>query len=158
MRTVYYSLYLPVTFKTLIYCDLFNTVSCLNFLGHLSIAASTSIGAWFIEESVVSSSVFNLGFFHCWASEWWEKGRHYICGLTCRVTRRRGGFLGGDLCFLMSLWLFQLLSNFVLIFANKFTCNQKKWRLLYGNFKPVPVICVMEIPKVFRVFAQHFIW
>ena len=63
MRAVSCLLYLPVTFKTLISCNLFNTVSCLNVFGHLFIVVSTCMGTLFVEESIVSLPIFNLEFF-----------------------------------------------------------------------------------------------
>ena len=47
---------------TLISYDLFNTISCLNFVGDLFISVSICIGACFVEESTDSLPIFNLRF------------------------------------------------------------------------------------------------
>ena len=62
MITVSCLLYLPAIFMTLISYDLFNTISCLNFVGDLFISVSICIGACFVEESTDSLPIFNLRF------------------------------------------------------------------------------------------------
>ena len=66
-------LYLHVTFSIRSSSDLFNTVSCYKCFGNWLIALSTCVKACFVEESVDSLPVFNLGFcsvtFDFWSVE-----------------------------------------------------------------------------------------
>ena len=66
-------LYLHVTFSVRNSSNLFNTVSCYKCFGHWFIALSTYVEASFVEESIDSLPVFNLGFcsvtFDFWSVE-----------------------------------------------------------------------------------------
>ena len=54
-------LYLHVTFSIRNSPDLFNTVSCYKCFGYWVIALSTCVVACFVEQSIDSLPVFNLG-------------------------------------------------------------------------------------------------
>lgn len=63
-------LYLLVTYETWSFCDIFNAVSCLYFLGTDFLAVSTCIDACFLEESINYFPTFNLGFRSLLSSKW----------------------------------------------------------------------------------------
>ena len=110
---------------------LFNTVSCYKCFGHCFVALSTCAEACFVEESIDSFPVFNLGFclvkFDFWSMESLEEEGDFCI------------FVRECLLLLMSFWLYLY---FVLIFGKKFSCNQEIWALVYDEFVSVSAICV----------------
>ena len=75
-------LYLHVTFSIRSSSDIFNTVSCYKYFGNWLIALSTCVEACFVEESVDSLPVFNLGFcsvtFVFWSVESLEEEEDFL--------------------------------------------------------------------------------
>ena len=145
---------LPVTFKTLISCDLFNTVSCLNFVGHLFIAVSTCIEACFVEESIYFLPIFSLGFCPLLSFSVGKDDEKVIITFdfgSMESLEEEGDFLGVICTF--SCAFDCTLVNFVLVFGKRFPCNRGKWGLFYGDFIRDSAIFMTEILKVFRGFA-----
>ena len=142
-------------FKTLISFDLFNTVSCLNFVAQLFIAVSTCIGACFVEESMYFLPIFSLGLCPFLSFRVGKDDEKVIITFDfwyVESLQEERDFLGVIYTF---SWAFDYtLDNFVLVFGKKFSFNRGKWGLFYGDFIPVLAIFVTEMLKTSKGFAS----
>ena len=123
MRTDSSLLYLPVIFRTLISCD-FRIFPVVKYLGY--------------------SSLLNFK----WVKMMKRSSLHLIFDLSSHSKKRQ---ILRVICTFS--WAFDCtLINFVVVFGNRFSSNQEKWRF-FGDFIPVSAIFVTEILKTSRGFA-----
>ena len=126
MRTDSSLLYLPVIFRTLISCDfgIFPVVKDWD-LGYSSLL-NFRVGK--DDEKIIIT-------FDFWSFKSLEEKADFL-RVICTFS-----------------WAFDCtLINFVVVFGNRFFCNQEKWRF-FGDFIPVSAIFVTEILKASRGFA-----